>query len=203
MFVKKWINRAYPTFNKKDTVGKVLEECETYEVAVVVAHDDEGKLAGMTRASKLMNEDPGKPIKELLEEPAYYCYAEDYIEDAILLLIESHDFVIPVVSHDMKLKGVLTVFDILEALMEFTAMDQKGSRISLLLDDKPGVLKKVVDVLAEKEINILSIVTSPEGESKKRVIIRTDETNLKEIVEVLQSNNISFETVTEEEGFCA
>jgi len=49
----------------------------------------------------------------------------------------------------------------------------------------------------------LSIVTSPEGESKKRVIIRTDETNLKEIVEVLQSNNISFETVTEEEGFCA
>lgn len=125
MFVKKWINRAYPTFNTKDTVGEVLKECETYEIAVVVAHDDDGKLAGLTGVNKIMNEDPEKPIEEFLEEAAYYCFSEDYIEDAILLLIESHDFVIPVVSHDMKLKGVLTVFDILEALMEFTAMDQK------------------------------------------------------------------------------
>ena len=203
MFVKKWINRAYPIFNVKDTVGKVIKECEHYEITVVVAHDDEKRLAGMTKVNRLLNEDPEKTIDEFLEEPSYYCFTEDYIEDAVLLLIESHDFVIPVISHDMKLKGVLTVFDILEALMEFTAMDQKGSRISLILDDRPGALKKVVDVLAEKEINILSIVTSPEGETKKRVINRTDETNLKEIVEVLQNNGISFETVTEEEGFCA
>ena len=47
------------------------------------------------------------------------------------MLIESHDYVLPVVNDDFVVVGQF-VFEILEGLMEFTAMDRAGARISII-----------------------------------------------------------------------
>ena len=118
------------------------------------------------------------------------------------MLIESHDYVLPVVNDDFVVVGAIGVFEILEGLMEFTAMDRPGARISIILEDKPGALREVVDFLAEKEVNILSIITSTaESKEFKRVVIRTDESDISLIADILGEKGISFESISEEEGF--
>ncbi|HOZ98787.1 ACT domain-containing protein, partial [Mesotoga prima] len=132
----------------------------------------------------------------------FYCRDSDFIEDAALMLIESHDYVLPVVNDDFVVVGAIGVFEILEGLMEFTAMDRPGARISIILEDKPGALRDVVDFLAEREVNILSIITSTaESKEFKRVVIRTDESDISLIADILGEKGISFESISEEEGF--
>ncbi|OAA30888.1 hypothetical protein AT15_09400 [Kosmotoga arenicorallina S304] len=201
MEVGKWVNRAFPVFSSQDSVSDVLKAEEKYDFSTVVVHDEAGKLLGSITKKELKNHNPDTKLAEIAKEPEYFSYETDIIEDVVLMLIESHDLVIPVVSSDMTLRGVITVFDILEALMEFTSMDQKGVRISVILGDKPGALKKVVDLLADNEINILSIVTSPGEGGKKNVIIRTSETDIGEIAGIFNSNGIEYDSIMEEEGF--
>lgn len=199
--VDKWLNRAYPIFSKDNTVSWVMEEKKNFPLSTVILKNDDDTLFGSVRSETIDSSPFDTVLKNISEAPSYYCYTTDFIEDAVLLLIESHDFVLPVVSAGMKLVGVITVFEILEAMMEFTSMDQPGARISMVLEDQPGALRKVVDALAEKEINISSIITSGSSDGLRNVIIRTQESAIGEIAVVLGENGIVFEAVTEEEGF--
>jgi len=80
-------------------------------------------------------------------------------------------------------------------------MDEPGSKISLLLPDVPGSLKKVVNVLADNNMNILSVITIKEGENKRRVVIKVDSKNAEDVAKILEMYEIPYDYVVEEEGF--
>ncbi|TYB92386.1 MAG: ACT domain-containing protein [Kosmotoga sp.] len=201
MIVKKWINKAYPIFKTEQKIADVFKEKEEFSFSTVVIKDKDGYLAGIIKKKDLKKFDSQQKLGDVASDVTLYCFDNDLVEDAVLLLIESHDFVVPVVNENLKLKGVITVFEVLEALMEITSMAIESVRITFKLPDKPGFLKKIVDVLADEEINILSIITTPDEEGKKTVIIRTEKMNSEYIAEILEENDIVFESVSEEEGF--
>jgi len=203
MTVSKWVNRAYPVYRGSETVEKVAREEKTLGFSTIVVMDDNDKLLGTVSAERISGEDRSKKLEEFIVESPYFCLVDDYIEDAVLMLIESRDFVLPVIDDKSRVLGAITVYEILEALMEFTAMDRSGCRISMLLEDVPGSLKGVVDALAESEINILSIVTTTQEDSRKRVVIRTSDTDIGKIAEALEGSTAMLESITEEEGFSA
>jgi acetoin utilization protein AcuB len=203
MTVSKWVNRAYPVYRGSETVEKVAREEKTLGFSTIVVMDDNDKLLGTVSAERISGEDRSKKLEEFIVESPYFCLVDDYIEDAVLMLIESRDFVLPVIDDRSRVLGAITVYEILEALMEFTAMDRSGCRISMLLEDVPGSLKGVVDALAESEINILSIVTTTQEDSRKRVVIRTSDTDIGKIAEALEGSTAMLESITEEEGFSA
>lgn len=202
MNIEKWMNRTYPIFKESELLGSVLEKVREYGLSTIITTTQNGRLSGIVSVDEIDSEDYTKELAEIVREPAFYCTESDFIEDAALMLIESHDYLLPVVDEEFVVTGVISVFEILEGLMEFTAMDKPGARISISLVDKPGALRDVVDFLADKEINILSIITaSGDSEGTKRVVIRTDETDIQYIAGILEENGISFETISEEEGF--
>jgi acetoin utilization protein AcuB len=202
--IEKWMNRTYPIFKESELLGSVLEKVREYGLSTIITTTQNGRLSGIVSVDEIDSEDYTKELAEIVREPAFYCTESDFIEDAALMLIESHDYLLPVVDEEFVVTGVISVFEILEGLMEFTAMDKPGARISICMVDKPGALRDVVDFLAEKEINILSIITaSGDSEGTKRVVIRTDETDIQYIAGILEENGISFETISEEEGFGA
>ncbi len=201
MIVKKWVNKAYPIFETEQKIADVFAEKEEFSLSTVVIKDENGYLAGVIRKKDLKSFDPEQKLGDVASDVTYYCFDNDLVEDAVLLLIESHDFVVPVVNEHLILKGVITVFEVLEALMEVTSMAIESVRITFSLPDKPGFLKKIVDVLADEEINILSLITTPDEEGKKTVIIRTEKMNSEYIAGILEENEINFDSVSEEEGF--
>ncbi len=203
MTIEKWLNKFYPVFSKDDIVSSIIEEKKMIPLKTVLIKDNSNKLYGTVNIEKLKKSDGNKKISDISEEVLYYCYEDDYIEDAALMMIESHDFTLPVINKNGEICGVITVFEILEALMEFTSMDQPGLKISLILKNEPGSLRKVVDAFADIEINILSIMTSSYEESNKRVVIRTEERDISEVKRVLDNISIDYESITREEGFSA
>jgi len=202
MNIDKWTNRTYPVFDENRSLKEILTETKKIGLTTIISVDKEGRLSGIARLDEISERDISGLLSEVISEPVFYCRDSDFIEDAALMLIESHDYILPVVNDDFVLVGAIGVFEILEGLMEFTAMDKPGTRISIVLDDKPGALRDVVDFLAEREVNILSIITSAsESEDSRRVVIRTDESDISMIAEILQEQGIPFESISEEEGF--
>ena len=79
--------------------------------------------------------------------------------------------------------------------------------ISLLLEDTPGKLKTLVDLLAFYNINILSILTykkehlSTGGKAFREVYLRIDSNNVSEVKEILEKIRVPINYLKKREAY--
>lgn len=92
------------------------------------------------------------------------------VEEATTLLHDNKIGCLPVVE-DGNLVGILTENDVMEILIEVMGMKEKGSRLELLVEDKPGALAEMTRIIKEHNVNIISVVTDAADEPGKRVIV--------------------------------
>lgn len=200
MRIENWMTKSAPVLKKGFTVGDALKVMETYGFSEVVVVDDEGRFVGIVNKEDIFDKPKDRMVGECVVLPEFYVHPEDHLEAAILAFMERHEDFVPVVDDDLKVVGIVTLQDILESMIEITAMDEPGTRISVVLPDVPGALKRVVDALAESKMNILSLLTHRE-DGKRRVVIRVDVKDAEAVAGVLRDYGIEFEEVVEEEGF--
>ncbi len=200
MRIENWMTKSAPVLKKGFTVGDALKVMETYGFSEVVVVDDEGRFVGIVNKEDIFDKPKDGMVGECVVLPEFYVHPEDHLEAAILAFMERHEDFVPVVDDDLKVVGIVTLQDILESMIEITAMDEPGTRISVVLPDVPGALKRVVDALAESKMNILSLLTHRE-DGKRRVVIRVDVKDAEAVAGVLRDYGIEFEEVVEEEGF--
>ena len=91
------------------------------------------------------------------------------IEEATILLHDNKIGCLPVVE-DGNLVGIITENDVMEILIEVLGMKEKGSRLEVVVDDKPGALADITRIIKESNVNITSVVTDISDEPGKRVI---------------------------------
>ncbi len=92
------------------------------------------------------------------------------IEEATILMHDNKIGCLPVVEEG-NLVGIITEDDIMEILIDVMGMKEKGSRLEILLEDKPGSLADVTKIIKEHNVNIVSVVTDTAEEVGKRVIV--------------------------------
>jgi acetoin utilization protein AcuB len=92
------------------------------------------------------------------------------VEEATTLLHDNKIGCLPVVE-DGNLVGILTENDVMEILIEVMGMKEKGSRLEILVEDKPGALADVTRLIKEHNVNIISVVTDVADEPGKRLIV--------------------------------
>jgi acetoin utilization protein AcuB len=92
------------------------------------------------------------------------------VEEATTLLHDNKIGCLPVVE-DGNLVGMLTENDVMEILIEVMGMKEKGSRMEILVEDKPGALTDVTRIIKEHNVNIISVVTDVADEPGKRVVV--------------------------------
>jgi acetoin utilization protein AcuB len=66
----------------------------------------------------------------------------------------------PVIDHKGKLVGVITQTDISKALISLTGADQKGIQFAFLIEDRPGSIKNLTDIIRDNDGRLLSILSS-------------------------------------------
>ena len=76
--------------------------------------------------------------------------------------------VLPVVDHD-QISGVITDKDVFGAFLKIAGYGESGVRVRLLMTDVMGSLAKVADLLAEKSLDVRSIVQI-NNDNKKTVV---------------------------------
>ena len=92
------------------------------------------------------------------------------IEEAAILLHDNKIGCLPVVE-DGNLVGIISENDIMEILIDVMGMKEKGSRLEVQVDDKPGALADITRIIKESNVNITSVVTDVADEPGKRVVV--------------------------------
>ena len=92
------------------------------------------------------------------------------VEEATTLLHDNKIGCLPVVE-DGNLVGIITENDVMEILIDVMGMKEKGSRLEVMVDDKPGALADITRIIKEHNVNITSVVTDISDEPGKRVVV--------------------------------
>jgi acetoin utilization protein AcuB len=99
------------------------------------------------------------------------------IEEAVQLMHDNKIGCLPVLEGG-KLYGIFTETDALDHLVDIFGFKQKGTRLTLALEDKPGSLLGILEVFKKHNLNVISIVTPSfivEGKRIAAIRIRTEE----------------------------
>lgn len=108
------------------------------------------------------------------------------IEEAVQLMHDNKIGCLPVLEGD-KLYGIFTETDALAHLVDIFGLKEKGTRLTIALEDKPGTMLEVLEVMKKHNINIISVVTPSfmvEGKRIAALRIRTE--NYKDVVAELE-----------------
>jgi acetoin utilization protein AcuB len=108
------------------------------------------------------------------------------IEEAVQLMYDHKIGALPVVEGG-RLYGIFTETDALDHFMDIFGLKQKGTRLTIALEDKPGTLLGILEVFKKHNINIISIVTpSFMVEGKRIAAIRIKTEDYKDVVKDLE-----------------
>ena len=102
--------------------------------------------------------EPGEAVKQIMSHPVKTTHPSDPIESAAQLMRELKIGCLPVVE-DNHLIGMVTITDMLDALLLLTGIHQPSGRLDVRLSNRSGELAKLAILLADLKVNIHSILT--------------------------------------------
>lgn len=94
----------------------------------------------------------------------------DTLQDALLLVQRSLVGALPVVDEEGRLKGILSVRDLLRAFINVLGIREPGTLLGVLAEEKVGQLKKIVDAITELNISFGSVLVAKYWEEGKRAV---------------------------------
>lgn len=175
MLVRDWMTQDPVTITDETSMMKaihIMKERRFRRLPVI----HQGKLVGMVTDRDLKEASPSKAttldvhelyyllaelqIKEIMTKNPLSVSPDDTVEHAAQLMLEHTISGLPVVDAEGELLGILTQTDVFRAFMHISGISQGGVQYALRLEDKPGLIKEVVDLLRDKGARFVSLLTS-------------------------------------------
>ncbi len=131
-------------------------------------------------------------VAEIMTKDAVTVSPDTPIEEAALIMRRKKVGGLPVLE-DGKLVGIITESDIFEALCEVMGVHQKGTRLTVEIEDRPGALAEVLDVLRNHEANVRSVATCDRcrtASAQGVVVLRIDVSDWRKVVKDLKDKKI-------------
>jgi len=114
---------------------------------------------------------PEARVADVMSRPVHTAHPHDPVERAAAAMRELRIGCLPVVDAG-RLVGIVTVTDLVDAILRLTGVGRPSGRLEVRLPDRPGELARLAATLAERSVNIHSILTYPESERRGRVVLR-------------------------------
>jgi len=92
------------------------------------------------------------------------------LEDALLLMQRVPVGAFPVVDDSGKLRGIISIRDLMRAFINVLGIEQPGTLLCILAEDKLGTMKRIVDAISEERIPFGSILVARHWEEGKRAV---------------------------------
>lgn len=175
MLVKDWMTTNPITVTDETSMMKAIHLMKQHRFRrLPVLH--QGKLAGIITDRDLKEASPSKAttldvhelyyllaelqVKEIMTRNPLTVSAEDTVEHAAQLMLEHTISGLPVLDGQGELVGILTQADVFRAFMHITGIQQGGVQFALRLEDRPGLIKEVVDLLRARGARFVSLLSS-------------------------------------------
>lgn len=211
MFVKQWMGTEVVTVAPKETIAvaeKMLKEHkirrlpvveEGVLVGVVSPHDLEKVMPSILDAGGASEEEfiaTNTEIRTVMTSSPITVGPDDTLVEATRKMRRHKIDGLPVVE-DMKLVGILSITDVLDAFLEITTGGQPGTRFDLKIDHDPDTFYRMIKVFQKQNKEILSI-SQHYGFSVELqlVTVHIKEQDNEDLIDMLWKGGVSVERVT-------
>lgn len=92
------------------------------------------------------------------------------LQDTLLIIGKKKVGALPVVDEEGYLKGIMSTRDLLRAFVNIMGIEEPGTLLCILVDEQPGQLKKIVDIAAEENVSLGSVLVARDWDKEKRAI---------------------------------
>jgi acetoin utilization protein AcuB len=115
-------------------------------------------------------------IKDLMKAKVFTTSPDTPVEEAAMVMLDKNIGCLPVVEGGC-LSGIISDKDIFHAMVDITGVRHGGHRICVTIEDRPGSIREVADVIRRHGFHLQGILTSYEAvkQGLRRVVIRTSE----------------------------
>ncbi|HOO75573.1 MAG TPA: CBS domain-containing protein [Tepiditoga sp.] len=202
MYINKWYNRDFKSVYYNRRISDIWNLLDDEDDSVIILREDNTLYNMVSREEirSISSEISEKKLFEIFDPVDNFLYEDDLVEDALLLMLESKIKILPVVDNEMYPVGIFGIFEVLKAFRNVTSMDEPGTKVMMILDDKPGKLKNIIDILSKKNINILSLITNKIDDTTRMLTLKLDVKNVNFVSDLLENNSIEYEGIFEEDG---
>ena len=187
MFVSRSMTRKVITVNPETTIFEAQELMAANRIRhlpVVVA---DNKLVGIVTDRDLRSALPYRffkegispaeteslkslRVKDIMTQKVITIPPAYTIQDALMVIQNSRVGALPVVDDEGRLQGIISVRDLLRAFINVLGIGQPGTLLCILVEEKVGQLKRIVDAITEMGVSFGSVLVARYWDENKRAV---------------------------------
>lgn len=119
---------------------------------------------------------------------------DSLLEEAAVLLRDNRVGALPVIQDD-KVVGIITETNIFDAFIDLLGFRDSGTRISVEVEDSPGILANVANVIKGFGANITHLVVYRNKTGKSDIIIRVNTINTDDMIKAIEEQGYKITSV--------
>jgi acetoin utilization protein AcuB len=206
-----------PITAQPDTTHKQAAELmREHNVHHLPIMDKNGKLVGIIVEADLLSAQPSPAttlsiyeihsllsklqLKQIMQHPVRTVTPHCPLEEAARIMLNERIGCLPVMEND-QLVGIITDTDIFQTFVAVLGGGEEGARFTLRLEDKPGILAKVAQAVADAGGNILSLTTwHGQDDQAAYLTIKERGANFAQLAQALNSLDTTLVDMREKPG---
>ncbi len=188
MFVSDWMTKKVITITPDDSVSAAVKLMKEKKIKHIPVVRDE-KLKGIISDRDIREFSPSKAtsldvyelhyllattkVKEMMKSKVFTISPDSPIEEAAMRMFDNSIGSLPVIQNN-KVVGIISDRDIFRVLVDITGVRHGGHRVSVTVEDRPGSVREVADIIRKHGFSLQSVLTSYEKAAKgyRNVVIR-------------------------------
>jgi acetoin utilization protein AcuB len=202
MFVKERMTANPITTTENTPIAEAGEILRKHSFARLPVMKDD-KLVGIITRNDLLKVSPSEAttlsvwelnyvlskltVKDAMTRNPITIKTEDTLEEAALLMRDRGVGALPVVDDKGKLVGIITESDIFDAFLDLMGLKQTGTRLTIDLEDRIGVIAGITETIKANGINIISMALFHRTSATGELVLRLDSAQSEKLIDDLKA----------------
>jgi len=189
MLVKNWMSKTVVTVDENDSMQDAMKLLKDHDIKMLPVLK-KGKLVGVVTDRDLKEASASDAttlevhellylvskikVKDIMSKNPITVPFDFTVEETAEILLRNKISGAPVVDEDGHVVGVITKEDLFQVLIALTGVGKRGIQFAFQLEDRPGSIKEVADIIRNYGGRMVSILSTYERVPKgfRKVYIR-------------------------------
>ena len=190
MLVKNWMSKNVVTIDLNDSMQDAIKLLKQHNISILpvmkkgeligIVTDRDVKRASASDATTLEVHEllyllSTMKVQQIMTDDPITIPHDYTVEEAAEILLKNKISGAPVLDKEGKVVGIITKADIFRVLVSLTGVGKRGMQIAIQVEDQPGSIKEVTDIIRKYGGRMVSILSTYERVPKgyRNVYIRS------------------------------
>ncbi|MHA2248660.1 MAG: CBS and ACT domain-containing protein [Candidatus Hodarchaeales archaeon] len=181
MLVKNWMSKKIITVNVNDSMSDAVQLLKQHDIRMLpvmkngtlvgIVTDRDIKRASASDATTLEIHEllyllSAIKVKDLMTKDPITVPFDYTVEETAEILLKNKISGLPVVDDRGQVVGIITQNDLFRVLISLTGIGTRGIQFAFMLEDRPGSIKEIADIIRKHGGRMVSILSTYKGVSE-------------------------------------